>query len=234
MERFKEFIEEKKIIVLGGLFLLIFVIQGFMFCYFYFEDDVVDEPLKDDVILKDNEDKNDEEVILETKFFYVDVKGEVKKPGTYKLEEGKRVIDAIKSAGGLTKNADTSVNNLSLKIKDEMVIVIYSKDDVINFTKVKEKEALITENCNKKSNDVRNDTCIQDNNSDDLKDSKLISINTASLEELMTVNGIGEAKAISIIEYREKNGLFKDISEIKNVSGIGEALYEKIKDYITT
>ena len=64
-----------------------------------------------------------------------------------------------------------------------------------------------------------------------VKDNK-ISINTASVNELITINGIGKAKAEEIVSYRNKNGLFKDIKDITKVSGIGNATYEKIKDYI--
>ena len=61
----------------------------------------------------------------------------------------------------------------------------------------------------------------------------MISINTASVEELQKLSGVGESKAQAIVEYREQNGNFNSIDDIKNVSGIGDALFEKIKDYIT-
>lgn len=237
MEKIKEFIDEKKFIIIGGLFIVLFIMISFVFCYFYFESDddnvLLNEPL---VKEEEKEEIKDEESIIN--YFYVDVKGEVKKPGTYKIEEGKRVIDAITLAGGLTKSADTSANNLSMKVKDEMVIIIYSDSEIKDFETVKEKETLVISNCNKENNNIVNDSCISDNltSEDSYKtnNTSLVSINTASKEELMTISGIGESKAIAIIEYREKNGLFNDISDIKNVSGIGDSLYEKIKDYITT
>ena len=72
------------------------------------------------------------------------------------------------------------------------------------------------------------------NNTDtQTKDNKIININTATLEELMTLSGVGESKALSIIEYRNNVGGFKSIEEIKNVSGIGDAAFEKIKNNIT-
>lgn len=235
MEKFKEFIDEKKFIIIGILFVISFVMIFFVFAYFYFNEDSENvnyyEP-----ILEVKEEKEVEDDVLVVSYFYVDIKGEVKKPGTYKIEEGKRVIDVINLAGGLTKSADTSANNLSMKVKDEMVIVIYSDDEIKDFETVKEKESLIINNCNKENNNIINDSCVSNEEFSDVSDAvkKLVSINTASKEELMTVSGIGESKALAIIEYRNKNGLFKDISEVKNVSGIGDSLYEKIKDYITT
>ncbi len=170
-----------------------------------------------------NEVEENEEVIT----YFVDIKGEVNNPGTYEVLPDTRVLDVIEKAGGLTENANTSVNNLSLKVKDEMVIIIYSNEEVSNFSKVKEKESQVSKSCN--SSDIRNDTCISN---DSL--SGLVNINTASKEELMTLTGIGESKALDIISYRDNNGLFNDISDITKVSGIGDSLYAKIKDFITT
>lgn len=236
MEKIKEFIDEKKFIIIGGLFIVLFIMISFVFCYFYFESDEDNVLLNEPLVKEEKEEIKEEESIIN--YFYVDVKGEVKKPGTYKIEEGKRVIDVITLAGGLTKSADTSANNLSMKVKDEMVIIIYSDSEIKDFETVKEKETLVISNCNKENNNIVNDSCISDNltseDSSKSNNNSLVSINTASKEELMTISGIGESKAIAIIEYREKNGLFNDISDIKNVSGIGDSLYEKIKDYITT
>ena len=172
---------------------------------------------------RSNEVEENEEVIT----YFVDIKGEVNNPGTYEVLPDTRVLDVIEKAGGLTENANTSVNNLSLKVKDEMVIIIYSNEEVSNFSKVKEKESQVSKSCN--SSDIRNDTCISN---DSL--SGLVNINTASKEELMTLTGIGESKALDIISYRDNNGLFNDISDITKVSGIGDSLYAKIKDFITT
>ena len=166
-------------------------------------------------------------------YIKVDVKGEVQKPGVYELEEGKRVIDSINMSGGLTKNADTSYLNLSKRLKDEMTIIVYSKEEIAN---MKEKESIIVymeKECNCPS--ISNDACINDNsNYDSINNSnEKININTATIEELQSLTGIGESKAKSIIEYRETNGNFKSIEDIMNVSGIGESAYSKIKDNIT-
>lgn len=148
----------------------------------------------------------------------IDIKGEVNSPGTYEFEENKRVIDAINKAGGLTKKADTEDINLSEKLTDEMLIIIPSKEE-------KEKqEKEITSN----SNNASTNESVSHTQTSDGK----ISINTANISELTKLSGIGESKARSIIEYREKNGKFKTIEDIKKVSGIGNSTFDKIKDNI--
>ncbi len=164
----------------------------------------------------------------------VDVKGFVNQPGIYKLEDGSRVIDAIQLAGGVTNEADMSVLNLSKKIKDEMVIIVYSYEQVNQFKQVKEEENKINEDCQLGLNEIKNDACIDTSSEPEMSNnSKVISINSATLEELMQLEGVGEAKAKAIIEYRQKNGLFQKIEDLLNVNGIGESLLAKIKENIT-
>ncbi len=181
------------------------------------------------VIKKKESTKIEEE--SQTTEIMVDVKGEVNTPGIYKLSLGSRVIDAINMAGGLTTNADTSVLNLSKKLTDEMVILVYSYYEVKNLKQVKETETLTRENCKKGNGEFTNDACIDNQNSSTIN--QKISLNNATIEELMTLSGIGEAKAQNIIKYREDNGGFKTIDELKEVEGIGEALFAKIKENIT-
>lgn len=165
-----------------------------------------------------------------TDFVKVDIKGEIVNPGIYSLSSSSRVIDVIEKAGGLTKNANTTVINLSKKIIDEMVIIIYSNNEVKEFAKTKEKEQHIQEYCiQKDENALKNDACITETTTTSSK----ISINSATLEQLQTLPGIGESKAKDIISYREQNGPFKTIEDITKVSGIGDSVFAKIKDYIT-
>lgn len=170
--------------------------------------------------------------------FKVDIKGLVEYPGVYELSENARVIDVITSAGGLKEDANTEYINLSKKITDEMVIIIYSNNDVEKFKETDKEIIYIEYEC--VCPDNINDACINESdivNTNGTKEEieekdNLISINTATVEELMTLNGIGESKAKAIIEYREKNGEFKNLEDIMNVSGIGESAYSKIKDNI--
>ena len=153
---------------------------------------------------------------------YIDIKGSVKKPGVYEFKKNDRVIDAINMAGGLLKNANTSNVNLSQKLTSEMVIYISNNNEIKN----NDNKISCDTKCKIEVIEVNN--CIDENN----KNNK-ININTATIEDFSSLNGIGEAKAKSIIEYREMNGNFKSIEDIKNISGIGESLFNKIKDNIT-
>ncbi len=173
------------------------------------------------------------EVDLKDDLVYVDIKGAVKKPGVYKINSDKKIIDVITIAGGLMENANTDNINLSKKVTDEMVIIIYTDEEVKNSNVVDTVIKVIDKEC--VCPNIQNDGCINTEINDSITNvNKTININTATLEELMSINGLGEAKAKAIIKYREENGYFKIIDDLLNVSGIGEALFEKIKEYITT
>ena len=173
------------------------------------------------------------EVDLKDDLVYVDIKGAVKKPGVYKINSDKKIIDVITIAGGLMENANTDNINLSKKVTDEMVIIIYTDEEVKNSNIVDTVIKVIDKEC--VCPNIQNDGCINTEINDSITNvNKTININTATLEELMSINGLGETKAKAIIKYREENGYFKIIDDLLNVSGIGEALFEKIKEYITT
>ena len=173
------------------------------------------------------------EVDLKDDLVYVDIKGAVKKPGVYKINSDKKIIDVITMAGGLMENANTDNINLSKKVTDEMVIIIYTNEEVKNSNIVDTVIKVIDKEC--VCPNIQNDGCINTEINDSITNvNKTININTATLEELMSINGLGEAKAKAIIKYREENGYFKIIDDLLNVSGIGEVLFEKIKEYITT
>ena len=136
---------------------------------------------------------------------FVDVKGAVKHPGVFETTKDKRVRDLIEEAGGLLDDADTSTLNLSQKVKDQMVIYVLKHG---------EKPKQISDSGSSSSN------------------TDVININTANLEQLMKISGVGKTKAEAIISYREKNGDFKKKEDITKVRGIGKATFEKIKDKI--
>lgn len=163
----------------------------------------------------------------------VEIKGFVNNPGVYEIEKGKRVEDAIELSGGLLENADISVTNLSKILTDEMVIIIYSNEEINEMKKGSTSIKYIDKEC--VCPKIENNTCIENpitNIEINSESSGKVSLNSASLEELMTLNGIGESKAKLIIEYRNKTP-FKSIEEITNIKGIGQATYEKIKDQLS-
>ena len=138
----------------------------------------------------------------------VEIKGEVKNPDVYEIDDGSIIRDLINMAGGLTEEANIDGINRAEKIKANQLIVIPNKDN---------------ENNNIGSSSV----------STGVSSDGIININTATISELQNITGVGEVKAQSIINYREKNGGFKSIEEIKNVDGIGDKTFEKIKDQIS-
>ncbi len=160
----------------------------------------------------------------------VEVKGEVKNAGLYKVTSDERVEDILKLAE-LTVDSDTSQLNLSKHVYDEMVIIVPSKEEISSL-KLDSKPYKLIENecvCPK----LINDSCASIvTPNDEIIVSSKISLNNATKEELMTLPGIGESKALAIIEYRKQNR-FNAIEDIMNVKGIGKSIYEKIKDNIS-
>ncbi|MBR6404132.1 MAG: helix-hairpin-helix domain-containing protein [Eubacterium sp.] len=140
---------------------------------------------------------------------YVYVCGAVVNEGVYEMKSGSRKADALDAAGGYSENAAHGMVNLAAEVSDGERIYIPTSEEA-------------------ESNQYDNMMNPVDNMS-----SGEIDINTASKEELMSLSGIGESKALDIISYRESHGGFSDITDIKNVSGIGDATYEKIKEQIT-
>ncbi len=140
------------------------------------------------------------------------ITGEIKNPGVYYLEEGSRLDSLIDIAGGITENADISKLNLSQKLVDSDKVVIYAKSSQTEEDDENNEELNTEETSSKTGGDC-------------------IDINNAEKEELMSLSGIGEATAEKIIKYRQSNE-FESIDDIKNVSGIGDAKYNAIKDNI--
>ncbi len=210
------------------------LVLSVVLCLFLFQKQMKKKTTKQNnsVVLAGKKEETKEETKEKVETYYqVDIKGEVNIPGIYSVKQGSRVIDVIRLAGDLTEAADTSVINLSKKVTDEMVIVIYSQEEVREFTNTKAKEEEKQQKCIQVTEDaVINDACIDSNAS---KEMTKISINQATLAELKTLNGIGEAKAAAIIAYREEHGPFSSVEEIKNVDGIGEDLFVSIKENIT-
>lgn len=140
---------------------------------------------------------------------FVDIKGAVKNPGVYQMKVGDRVKDALEAAGGLTEEADSQKVNLAKRLEDQMVIVV---------PKVGEEAEEIPAGATSK---------------EEAKEGK-VNINTATVEELKTLKGVGEKKAEAIIEYRKKNGSFQTKEDLMKVRGIGKKLFESFQERIVT
>ena len=140
---------------------------------------------------------------------FVDIKGEVRNPGVYQMKVGDRVKDALEAAGGLTAEADSKKVNLAKRLEDQMVIVV---------PKVGEEAEEIP------AGETRKEAT---------KEGK-VNINTATVEELKTLKGVGEKKAEAIIEYRKKNGSFQTKEDLMKVRGIGKKLFESFEERIVT
>ena len=234
METIKYYIEKYKLVLLLSIIILILLLI------------IIRQAVKPEKTIKVESVKLNNKIKEEKKDYIqkvkVDIKGYIKEPGVYELDSNSRVIDVINRAGGLLEDSNTEYINLSKKIVDEMIIIIYSNSEVEKFKQTDKEIIYIEYKC--VCPDNKNDACINTDdvvNTNGIKKDKIvennssnkISINTATLEEFMTLSGIGESKAKSIIEYRQSNGNFEKLEDIMNVSGIGESAYSKIKDSIT-
>lgn len=252
MEKLKVFISNKKVIISVIALLLLSLVSFIVISNITTSKGKITVDTKVEEKLVSSEEQKAQEYIL------VDIKGEVKTPGVYKLPVNSRVIDAIEASGGLTKKAVTTYINLSKTLKDENVIIINSKSELKKIEEKKNIEEIkindnssvsvktsdvITNDVDKVKEEITTESVTKtpeegsspanEISSEQKKETTSVNINESSIEELTTISGIGESKAKAIIEYRTANGPFKSVEEIKNVSGIGDKLYDKIKAYIT-
>lgn len=166
----------------------------------------------DDEFEETEETKEDSNQTQASETIKVHIAGEINKEGVYEVNNGDRLDDLVKRAGGLTKDANSKKINLAMKLEDQMKIYIPSIYDFEDETSSTNDNLLMSD---KPSTEIEK-----------------ININKASKEELMTLPNIGEKRANAIIEYRE-NSPFEKIEDIKNVTGIGEKFYQSLKDLIT-
>ena len=183
-------------------------------------------------ITKEENDETEEENTEEysDQVIVVDIKGAVNKPGVYELKINSRIIDAIEKAEGTTQEAAIDDINLAYKLEDGMKIYIPTVQEYAEQEKQK-NEGFNLENITKNSGlNIETDT--ESNNTNIKNDVSKVNINTATQTELETLPGIGPSTSSKIIEYRQENGKFKSIDDLKNVSGIGDVKFENRKDKI--
>lgn len=152
---------------------------------------------------------------------YVHLCGAVGEEGVYTLPKGSRLIDGVTAAGGFTTDADTTYHNLAALLTDGQKVYVP--------TLAETEELSVAERMESTGDGSESE---QTSNREEVRGK--VNINTAGKEDLMTLSGIGESKAESILLYREKVGPFQSIEELKNVTGIGDAMFARIKDSIVT
>ncbi|WP_226677357.1 helix-hairpin-helix domain-containing protein [Mesobacillus jeotgali] len=199
-----DWIRENKIYVIAGMVAVLF----FLYSSFDKQHELTEMNEGTLAIVEANsEEKNDTKVDEKIMVMMADIKGAVVNPGVYEINEGGRVVDLIELAGGLAEDADTAVINFASYVQDEMAIYVPRIGENVNAVppvQVGETEGNGT-----------------------------VNLNSAGSSELQTLPGIGPAKADAIIEYREMNGPYKSIEDLKEISGIGDKTFEKLKDLIS-
>lgn len=226
----EDFLKDKKKTGIFVVLIIVIIASGILYCSSGFKElkkndtetifiddegkDLSDDSSKESSSKEEGAEKSSSNNKSEAKEknITVEIKGEVKKPDVYILKDNSIVKDLIDEAGGLTENADITNINRAKQLQNHELVYIGNKNDISQGTL---------------------QTITPQNSSTSNTTQSMININSATSDELKTLNGIGDAKAKSIVEYRDKNGGFKSIEDIKNVDGIGDKMFEKIKDSIT-
>ena len=195
--------ENNKKIIVYILIGIVVVIASIKLIDIYYQNNNEEITIQNVLTTEDEPEKIENEIIK------VYVTGEVKNQGVIELEQGSRIVDAIEKAGGQTEEANLKNVNLAYELEDGQKIYIPNKSE---------------ENTNEITDDGVTEI--------DSKENDTININKANEKELQELNGIGESLASSIIKYREENGKFKNIEDLKNVPGIGESKFSNIKEKI--
>lgn len=212
----KEFLKKYIIIII----IILFGVCGFIFyktsvdSFYEFEEIDSNNSLYENRIAENEEISEVKENAEEIEKIKVYITGEVNSPGVKELDVGARIEDAINIAGGITNFANLKEVNLAYPLEDGQKIYIPNINEKI--------DEYITAN---------NGEGVIENIKD--KNARKININNADLQQLCNLPGVGESLAQKIIEYRNDNGKFESVDELKNVTGIGEKKYESLKEYIT-
>ena len=204
--------EYKKILsIIGGVLVVIVIIlvgRGMMA-----------SPTKEKVMVTNavNTTRVEEATTMMPQNCYVDIKGEVLRPGVYEFSCESRIQEVIKKAGGFTEEADETKINLAQKISDQMQMIVPNLHS--------KQEGGVTEGNSEKGNS--SNTTLSN-----LKQGT-VNINTATLEELQTIKGIGKKKAEAILQYRKEHGAFRTKEDLLQVKGIGKKALEAIESQVT-
>ena len=204
--------EYKKVLsIIGGVLAVIVIIlvgRGMMA-----------SPTKEKVMVTNavNTTRVEETTTMMPQNCYVDIKGEVLRPGVYEFSCESRMQDVIKKAGGFTEEADETKINLAQKITDQMQMIVPNLHS--------KQEGGVTEGNSEKGN--------LSNTTPSNSKQGTVNINTATLEELQTIKGIGKKKAEAILQYRKEHGSFRTKEDLLQVKGIGKKALEAIESQVT-
>lgn len=193
------------------------------------KDEVIDDVEEKIEEGTENVEDFENEIINDNEKIYVYITGEVNNPGIVVLPIGSRIVDAIDCAGGITQKADIMKVNLVYMLQDGMKVNIPSSIELKNNPNF--EYITMSSGDEKNDSNIKNATTVDKKSESAFKVSN-VNINTATQTELETLPGIGPSLALKIINYRKENGKFKSIEELKSVNGIGENKYEEIKKYI--
>ena len=204
--------EYKKVLsIIGGVLAVIVIIlvgRGMMA-----------SPTKEKVMVTNavNTTRVEETTTMMPQNCYVDIKGEVLHPGVYEFSCESRMQEVIKKAGGFTEEADETKINLAQKITDQMQLIVPNVHS--------KQEGGVTEGNSEKGN--------MSNTTPSNSKQETVNINTATLEELQTIKGIGKKKAEAILQYRKEHGAFRTKEDLLQVKGIGKKALEAIENQVT-
>lgn len=189
---------------------VVIVILAIVYYFSTKEENSYDDILVNNVVIENKVEEEKQESEKESSFIKVYVAGEVNSPGVIELEEGSRIEDAIQGAGGVKAEANLKNINLAYEVSDGEKIYIP------NLSEESEEENVLEPNTSNSSTNAKGK----------------VNINKATATELTSVPGIGASTAQKIITYREENGKFQTIEDVKKVSGIGDSKFESMKDFI--
>lgn len=204
------------IIVIGILFILVIG----MYMYTTYSQKTID--LEDSFYEEENSEKSEKKTMeneKELEEIMVHIAGEVNEQGVVQVKMGSRIIDVVEEAGGFTQNANVEKVNLAYIVEDGQKITIPNNENIedndFSYVSKESGDNIVEKSVNEKG------------------ENDMVNINEATQTQLEELPGIGPSTALKIMEYRKENGDFKQIEDIKNVNGIGEAKFDKIKDYIS-
>ncbi len=219
MEKIISYIRDNLEIIKKIMFPAVVIMAMIVFWIFGGEEDLAVEDAGTMEAMETQEQGEDAETEYLSGDIYVDIGGEVNKPGVYRIPEGTRLFQVVEEAGGLKETADIDSINQAEAVTDGQKIIIGSRDENSPYytgTSVK------TEPSGSSGGSAVRQTA----------DGFKVNLNKATLSDLQMIPGVGPSTAQKILDYRESAGKFSSISDLKNISGIGEKTYDNLKDYI--